>query len=70
LTTLIAIGFGRAGERKAKVPRVDAVVAGHLQHQISRRSVHPVEQDNVRAGLDILEGFAPACVDLDRTNRL
>src|SRR5262249_46868609 len=62
------VGAGRGAQCKGAA--LDTVVAGHLQHQISRGSVHPIEQDNVRAGLDILEGFTPSGLDLDRTDHL
>src|SRR5215471_19721574 len=45
-------------------------MSGHLQHQRARRAVHPVEQHQVRAGLDILEAVGPARVDLDHANGL
>src|SRR6185437_10025508 len=40
-------------------------MAGRLQHQVSRRLVHPVQQNEMRAGLDILEAGREARVERD-----
>ena len=69
-TTLMAIGLGRTGERSAKVPRCDAVMARHLEHQIAARLVHPVEHHQMAAGLDVLERLRPARIDLDGADRV
>src|SRR6185312_11254566 len=47
-----------------------AIVTGYLQDDVSRRSVHPVEQHEVGAGLDILEALAPPRVDFDHADGL
>jgi hypothetical protein len=48
-TTLIAIGFGRTGERSAKVPR-RSPLARRLHQQVAPRPVHEIEHDEMRAG--------------------
>src|SRR5262245_40240660 len=40
----------------------------HLQHDIATRFVHPIEQHQVRTGLDVLERRRPTRVDLDGTD--
>src|SRR5690348_5379296 len=62
-TTLAAIGFGRTGERSAKVPR-------RLQDEIAAGAVHPVQHEKVAAGLDAGQRRGPARLDLDRADRI
>src|SRR5207245_2410714 len=42
----------------------------HLQDEVAARLVHPVEHDDMRAGLDAVEGRGPARVDLDGADRI
>ena len=57
------VGPGRRAQGKGAA--LGAVMAGHLQHQIARRLVHPVEHDEMGAGLHVLEGRRPALIDLE-----
>ena len=49
---------------------LDAMVRRHLQHEVPRRSVHPVQKDNVAASLNVLQRFFPARIDIDNANCL
>ena len=56
-TSEVAIGLGRRGERRAKVPCVGAVVLGVLDEQVAAGFVHPVEDFDGFEGVETLEGF-------------
>ena len=47
---------------------LNAIMAGHLQDQVSRRLVHPVEEHEMGAGLDVLEALMPSRIELDHAN--
>ncbi len=57
------IGAGRRAQGEGAA--LDAVLAGNLEHQGPGRLIHPVDQNEVAAGLDVLEAVGPAQVDLD-----
>src|SRR6516165_7455185 len=42
----------------------------HLHSEITPGLVHPVEHQEMRAGLDVLQRGRVACVDVDRADRL
>src|SRR6266568_2089703 len=63
-----AIGFGRAGERRAKVPVVCMELNGVCSTR-SRRAVHPIKNLNTPVSGEIGQSHPPALVDLDRADR-
>lgn len=63
----------RVGPRRRAQGEGAALHAGmarHLQHQIARRLIHPIKQDQVRDGLDLFEALGPARVEFDRADRV
>jgi hypothetical protein len=64
-TTLIAIGFGRTGERSAKVPR-RSPWRGACTSRSRRARVHEIEQHEMRAARDAVERGRIARLELDR----
>ena len=65
LTTLIAIGFGRTGERTENVPQRFAVMPRRLHHEVAPRAIHEIENDEMRAGRDAVERGRVARIELD-----
>ena len=65
VTTDEAMGLGRAGERKAKVPAASSPAAARLLDEIAPRAIHPIENVQFRIGVHPEERVAPARIDLD-----
>ena len=66
-TTLMAIGFGRTGERTENVPRGVGVVARCLHYQVAPRLMHEIEQDEMRAPRNTFQRRRIARLDVDGT---
>jgi hypothetical protein len=64
-----AMGFGRTGDRKAKVPRARPRWRGTWSDQIAPRPVHKIEHHDVREGLDAREAGGVAVIDFDGADR-
>ena len=67
-TTEDAIGFGRTGERKAKLPVVCPRAPRGLQHDVATRAMHPVQDLKTPMTVNIRERRAPALIHHDRAD--
>ena len=69
LTIEVPIGFGRTGERNEKVPWVESLLFGALQHDVAARLVQPIEHFEVRVEVDAFQRHNPWLEDFKPADR-